>query len=148
MSRSGGLQAGKLAVLLLDTSHSGSKRTQGILLFDPSTSTISPLLTRRNLERFKGPNDLIVSSANDIYFTDQGQTGLTDQTGCVYRLSPSGKIDCLVSNGVSPNGLALSPDERFLYLSKSAIMAATVTPPPMLPHPPEKALAVPTTDLS
>lgn len=90
---------------------------QGILLYDPSSNSISPLLTRRNLERFKGPNDLIVSSTNDIYFTDQGQTGLTDPTGCVYRLSPTGKLDCLVSNGVSPNGLALSPDERFLYVA-------------------------------
>ncbi|KAI9040626.1 SMP-30/gluconolactonase/LRE family protein [Aspergillus affinis] len=90
---------------------------QGILVFDPTTSIISPLLTRRNLERFKGPNDLIVSSTNDIYFTDQGQTGMTDPTGCVYRLSPTGKLDCLVSNGISPNGLALSPDERFLYVA-------------------------------
>ncbi|KAI9930273.1 hypothetical protein AWENTII_003236 [Aspergillus wentii] len=90
---------------------------QGILLFDPSSQAISPLLTRRNLERFKGPNDLIVSSTNDIYFTDQGQTGMTDPTGCVYRLSPPGKLDCLVSNGVSPNGLVLSPDERFLYVA-------------------------------
>ena len=42
---------------------------------------------------------------------------MTDQTGGVYRLSPTGKLDCLVSNGVSPNGLALSPDERFLYIA-------------------------------
>ncbi|BCR92892.1 SMP-30/gluconolactonase/LRE family protein [Aspergillus chevalieri] len=90
---------------------------QGLLLFNPSTNSISPLLTRRNLERFKGPNDLIVSSTHDVYFTDQGQTGMTEQTGCVYRLSPTGKLDCLVSNGISPNGLALSPDERFLYVA-------------------------------
>ena len=44
-------------------------------------------------------------------FTDQGQTGMTDPTGRVYRLSPSGKLDCLLSNGPSPNGLCLSPDE-------------------------------------
>jgi sugar lactone lactonase YvrE len=69
------------------------------------------------LERFKGPNDLIVSSKNEIYFTDQGQTGMTDQTGRVYRLSPDGKLDCLVDNGVSPNGIVLSPDERFLYVA-------------------------------
>ncbi|CEO59425.1 Putative Gluconolactonase [Penicillium brasilianum] len=90
---------------------------QGLLLFDPVAKTISPFLTRRNLERFKGPNDLIVSSKHEIYFTDQGQTGMTDQTGRVYRLSPDGKLDCLVDNGVSPNGIVLSPDERFLYVA-------------------------------
>lgn len=42
---------------------------------------------------------------------------MSDPTGCVYRLSPTGKLDCLISNGVSPNGLALTPDERFLYVA-------------------------------
>ncbi|WVR09348.1 hypothetical protein IAU60_006414 [Kwoniella sp. DSM 27419] len=79
---------------------------------DPSTGKVSPLLTRRNMERFKGPNDLVVATNGDIYFTDQGQTGMSDPTGSVYRLSPSGKLDCLLSNGVSPNGLVLTPDEK------------------------------------
>lgn len=59
----------------------------------------------------------MVSSKNEIYFTDQGQTGMTDPTGRVYRLSPDGRLDCLLDNGVSPNGLVLSPDERFLYVA-------------------------------
>jgi len=66
------------------------------MLFDPSTGKVTPFLTRRNLERFKGPNDLIIDSKNNIYFTDQGQTGMTDQTGKVYRLTPEGRLDCLV----------------------------------------------------
>lgn len=78
---------------------------------------MSPHLTRRNLERFKGPNDLVISSKSEVYFTDQGQTGMTDQTGRVYRLSPDGRLDCLVDNGVSPNGVALSVDERFLFVA-------------------------------
>ena len=78
---------------------------------------MTPLLTRRNLEGFKGLNDVIVSSKNEIFFTDQGQTSMVDQTGRVYRFSPDGRLDVLVSNGVSPNGLVLSPDERFLYVA-------------------------------
>lgn len=42
---------------------------------------------------------------------------MTDQTGKVYRLSPNGKLDTLVENGVSPNGLVLSPDEKFLFVA-------------------------------
>ncbi|PYI16233.1 hypothetical protein BO99DRAFT_415261 [Aspergillus violaceofuscus CBS 115571] len=86
---------------------------QGVLLFDPATNKIGPFLPRRNLERFNSPNDLTISSKGDLYFTDQDQTGLSDPTGCVYRLTPGGRLDCLIANGVSPNGLALSPDERF-----------------------------------
>ncbi|KAM5341690.1 hypothetical protein ACJ41O_014721 [Fusarium nematophilum] len=93
------------------------KKVSGILSFDPSTGRIGPKLARKNLERFKGPNDLIIDSQENLYFTDQGQTGMTDPTGRVYRLSPDGKLDTLLDNGPSPNGLALSLDERFLYVA-------------------------------
>ncbi|KAI3584064.1 hypothetical protein IWW34DRAFT_689680 [Fusarium oxysporum f. sp. albedinis] len=89
----------------------------GILSFNPETGKIGPMLTRKNLERFKGPNDLIVDSRGNLYFTDQGQTGMTDPTGRVYRLSPDGRLDTLLDNGPSPNGLVLSRDERFLYVA-------------------------------
>ncbi|KAL7418355.1 hypothetical protein Q5752_006813 [Cryptotrichosporon argae] len=49
-------------------------------------------------------------------FTDWGQTGMSDQTGLVYRLPKDGKLDTLLSNGVSPNGLVLSSDEKVLYV--------------------------------
>ncbi|KAG5657965.1 hypothetical protein KAF25_006916 [Fusarium avenaceum] len=90
---------------------------QGILSFNPETGKIGPKLTRKNLERFKGPNDLISDSKGNLYFTDQGQTGMTDPTGRVYRLSPDGRLDTLLDNGPSPNGLVLSRDERFLYVA-------------------------------
>jgi len=83
-----------------------------------------PHLSRKNMERFKGPNDLIVADNGDLCkfdtwkskltldFTDQGQTGMSDQSGVVYRLSVDGKLDTLLSNGISPNGLVLSPDQK------------------------------------
>jgi gluconolactonase len=46
-----------------------------------------------------------VASNGDVYFTDQGQTGLHDPTGRVYRLAPDGRLDCLIDTGISPNGL-------------------------------------------
>ncbi|MGF6240669.1 MULTISPECIES: SMP-30/gluconolactonase/LRE family protein [Paraburkholderia] len=89
----------------------------GILALDPASGAITPVIARRNSERFKGPNDLIVASNGDLYFTDQGQTGLHDPTGRVYRLRPDGRLDCLISNGPSPNGLVLSPDEKVLFVA-------------------------------
>lgn len=76
-------------------------------------------MTRRQLERFKGPNDLIVDSKGNVYFTDQGQTSITEPTGKVYRFCTDGRLDTLVDNGVSPDDLVLSLEERFLYVAKT-----------------------------
>lgn len=90
---------------------------RGLLLFDPDDCSIVPFLARRNLESWKGLNDLVVDSHGNVYFTDQGQTGMTDPTGGVFRLSPDGQLTQLVDNGVSPNGIVLSPDEKWLYVA-------------------------------
>jgi gluconolactonase len=88
----------------------------GLMACDIATGTVRPYLGRRNSERFKGVNDLAFDSRGNLYFTDQGQTGLHDPTGRLYRLRVDGTLDMLLSNVPSPNGLALSPDERVLYL--------------------------------
>jgi gluconolactonase len=89
----------------------------GILALDVENGQIEPILTRCNSERFKGVNDLTFASNGDLFFTDQGQTGLHDPTGRVFRLTRDGRLDCLISNGPSPNGLALSPEEDVLYVA-------------------------------
>lgn len=89
----------------------------GLMACDVQTGAVRPYLDRRNSERFKGVNDLIFDRSGNLYFTDQGQTGLHDPTGRLYRLRPDGRLDLLLSNVPSPNGVALSPDERVLYLA-------------------------------
>jgi gluconolactonase len=89
----------------------------GLMACDISSGAIRPYLTRRNSERFKGINDLIFDAKGNLYFSDQGQTGMHDPTGRLYRLRPSGQLDLLLSNAPSPNGLALAPDEKVLYLA-------------------------------
>src|ERR1700742_2163720 len=89
----------------------------GIMELDVKAARMLPVLTARNSESFKGCNDLHLAANGDIYFTDQGQTGLHDPTGRVYRLSPGGKLDCLIDTGVSPNGLVLDPGETVLFVA-------------------------------
>ena len=91
----------------------------GLMACDIRTGAVRPYLDRRNSERFKGVNDLVFDSTGNLYFTDQGQTGLHDPTGRLYRLRPNGQLDLLLANVPSPNGVALSPDERVLYLGVS-----------------------------
>jgi gluconolactonase len=89
----------------------------GIMELDVQKGRMQPVLTARNFESFKGCNDLHIASNGDIYFTDQGQTGLHDPTGRVYRLSSGGRLDCLINTGVSPNGLVLDPTETVLFVA-------------------------------
>ncbi len=78
---------------------------------------MQPVLTARNSESFKGCNDLHIAANGDIYFTDQGQTGLHDPTGRVFRLTTGGRLDCLIDTGISPNGLVLDPTESVLFVA-------------------------------
>lgn len=89
----------------------------GLVVLDLRSGQVKPFLERRNSERFKGVNDLVFDSRGNLYFTDQGQTGLHDPTGRVYRLAPDGRLDLLLSNVPSPNGIVLSNDERFLHVA-------------------------------
>jgi gluconolactonase len=89
----------------------------GLMALDIATGTVTPYLERRNSERFKGVNDLIFDTEGNLYFTDQGQTGLHDPSGRLFRLRRNGQLDLLLSNIPSPNGVALSPDGRVLYLA-------------------------------
>jgi gluconolactonase len=89
----------------------------GLMRLEPGSGRVLPALLRRNSERFKGLNDLTFASNGDLYFTDQGQTGLHDPTGRVYRLSPDGRLDCLIANVPSPNGLVLNLAENVLYVA-------------------------------
>ena len=89
----------------------------GLVVVDTRSGAVRPYLGRRNTEGFKGLNDLTFDTQGNLYFTDQGQTGLHDPTGRVYRLSPSGRLDLLLNNVPSPNGIVLSPDERFLFVA-------------------------------
>ncbi len=89
----------------------------GIMVLDPATNHIAPFVTRVRLERLKAVNDLVFASNGDLYFTDQGLTGLHDPTGRVFRVRADGGVDCLLDNVPSPNGIALDPTETTLYVA-------------------------------
>ena len=89
----------------------------GVLELDLKTGATRPVIERRYTERFKGVNDLFFAANGDLYFTDQGRTGHQDPTGQVYRLTADGKLQCLLSCGLSPNGLVTNADETVLYVA-------------------------------
>lgn len=87
-------------------------------------------------KRFNGPNDIAIAPDGGIYFTDSDvglrggiNGGLAQMPDSVW-LWKDGKISQVVSRdqlGEEPNGIALSPDGRYLYLS-----AGTTAPKPRI----------------
>lgn len=90
---------------------------RGIILLDPDNGRVTPFLETAASESFKGVNDLVFGPSGEIYFTDQGQTGMHDPTGRVYRLSPEGVLRCLIDTVPSPNGIVVDPLATCLLLA-------------------------------
>ena len=79
-------------------------------------------------KRFNSPNDAVVKSNGDIYFTDPPYglpLNVDDPTKeikfqGVYRVAATdGKVTLLTDEVTRPNGLAFSPDEKTLYVASS-----------------------------
>ncbi len=90
----------------------------GIMVLDPATGAIEAVLKGYNSEGFKGCNDLHFAADGSLYFTDQGQTGLSDPSGRVFRWNEQvDQLDCLIDCAPSPNGLVLDVEEKNLLLA-------------------------------
>lgn len=103
---------------LLMAEHSGRK----IGKLSPD-GTYSAVVETYNGTRFNSPNDVIIDSRGIIYFTDPPfglDKSATDTLGVngVYQFQ-NGKVTLIADDLFRPNGLALSPDERTLYLANS-----------------------------
>ena len=79
-------------------------------------------------KRFNGPNDVVVASSGDVYFTDTpwGLRGAEKDPARElpfngFYLIRNGQLRLLGSDrdapGTLPNGITLSPDERYLYVT-------------------------------
>ena len=89
----------------------------GLMVFEPQSGKIEPLLDRADLDGFRGLNDLFFGADGTLWFTDQGQTGLHDPTGRLFRLDPDGSLHLLLSNIPSPNGLVHDPVSNVILLA-------------------------------
>lgn len=91
-------------------------------------------------KRFNSPNDVVQTSKGTYYFTDPPY-GLPDRENAptreidlfgVYMVTPSGKAEVVIKDLTKPNGVALSPDEKILYVAQSDPDKAYVLAYPIL----------------
>ena len=98
-----------------------------IARLDLATQKKTPLATTFEGKKLNSPNDVIRSKSGVIFFTDPpyGLKGINESPAKelsfsgVYRLDPDGNLQVLDRELKYPNGIALSPDERTLYVANS-----------------------------
>ena len=82
-----------------------------------------PIATEFRGLRFNSPNDLVIRRDGTIYFTDPdyqrgSRSGQGELTG-LYRINTRGDVSLVDAARKRPNGLTLSPDEKWLYVGSA-----------------------------
>jgi gluconolactonase len=88
-------------------------------------------------KRFNSPNDVVESKSGNIYFTDPpyGLPDFVDDKSReieyfgVYKIAPNKKVTLEIKDLIRPNGVALSPDQKTLYVAQSDVKAYIMSYP-------------------
>ena len=112
---------GPNSILLADTGNRGIQR------LDLATKQKTPVAMSFEGKKFSSPNDVVKMKNGVIFFTDPpyGFKKFDDapqieiKFNGVYRMGKDGKVTAIEKELYRPNGVALSPDERTLYVSQS-----------------------------
>lgn len=84
-----------------------------VLRVDMKTKAIKPYV---HDERFNQPNDIIFNKMDQIFASDPDWKA---GTGQLWRIDAGGKAALLMDGMGTTNGIALSPDEKTLYVNES-----------------------------
>jgi len=71
-------------------------------------------------KRFNAPNDVCLDKADRIYFTDPKYVGTEARElehRAVYRIDTDGRVSELTHDVEKPNGIAISPDQKTIYVA-------------------------------
>ncbi len=71
---------------------------------------------------FNSPNDLTIDEKGRIYFTDPRYVGhepVEQPVMGVYRIDIDGSVDLIIADSGKPNGIAVSPDQKTLYVGSN-----------------------------
>lgn len=92
-----------------------------------ATKQKTPVATQFDGKKLSTPNDVVRTRAGVVFFTDppygfrKGDAAEQKEQSFngVYRVATDGKVTVIEKELTRPNGVALSPDERTLYVTQS-----------------------------
>jgi gluconolactonase len=115
---------------LVSCEHSGRRITR-----TEHDGTITVMIDKFDGKPLNSPNDVVVKSDDSIWFSDppagitgnyEGNAATPELPLNVYRLDVKTRKATVVAEGLRPNGLAFSPDEKKIYLVDNAPTPRTI----------------------
>ncbi|MBN8943750.1 MAG: SMP-30/gluconolactonase/LRE family protein [Rhizobiales bacterium] len=100
---------------------------RAIIRIDMATGRAKILAGLYKGRPFNAPNDLDIDGQGRIYFTDPryfGHEPIEQPVNGVYRIDPDGSVRLVLADITRPNGIALSPDGRRLYVAEHDFLVA------------------------
>lgn len=125
-----------------DGADGGGRR---LIRWDIKTGKGKTIVDRFQGKRFNAPNDLCTDSGGRIYFTDPRYLGDEPRElehRAVYRVNKDSSVIEITRAVEKPNGIALSPDGRTLYVGDHNNGADRPDPDPDAPLPTKGAMKV------
>jgi gluconolactonase len=102
----------------------GSGGRRRVVRTDMKTGAVTVVTDRYEGKRYNSPNDVCVDGKGRIWFTDPrygDRDGMELDVEGVYRIDPDGRVARVAGQPAvqKPNGIAVAPDGRTLYLADS-----------------------------
>jgi gluconolactonase len=88
--------------------------------------TVTVLVDHYRGKKLNSPNDLDIDAKGRIYFTDPryfDRSDVEQDKDAVYRIDPGGTLTRIIDDVERPNGIAVSPDQKTLYIVDDNIVA-------------------------
>jgi len=84
----------------------------------PAPNRVEVVVDSFEGKSFAGPNDLCFDKKGNLYFTDP-RDSWNKPSASVYRLKKNGTLERFGTNLMFPNGIALDPEEKYVYVGET-----------------------------